>query len=63
MFLSVDSIAFVRLRRSHAQFSLPSFVISSDQTPEYAKTKVVLEVVSTPTLKSVLGKETPKLSC
>jgi len=55
MFLPIDSIAFVRLRRSHVQFSLPSFVLSCDQTPKIAKTKGTLEVVCTLTLKSVLG--------
>jgi len=39
MFLPVDSIAFVRPRQSHAQSSVPSFVLSCDQTPEIAKTK------------------------
>jgi len=39
MFLPVDSIAFVRLQRSHAQFSLPLFVPFFDQTLEPAKTK------------------------
>jgi len=34
-----------------------------DQTPENAKTKGALEAVFTPTLKSVLGQETPKLRC
>jgi len=55
MFLSIDSIAFVRLRRSHAQLSLSSFVPFFDQTPENAKTKGALEVVFTPKLNSVLG--------
>jgi len=55
LFMSVDSIAFVRLQRSHAQLSLPSFVPFFDQTPENAKTKGALEAVCTPTLKSVLG--------
>ena len=55
MFLSVDSIAFVHLRISHAQLSLPFFVPFFDQTPENANTNDALEVVCTLTLKSVLG--------
>jgi len=55
MFMSVDSIAFVRPRRSQTQFFVPSFVLSCDQTPEIAKTKGALEVVCTLTLKSILG--------
>jgi len=55
VFLPVVSIAFVCLRQSHVQFSLPSFVLSSDQTPENTKTKGTLEVVCTTTLKSLLG--------
>ena len=55
LFLLVESIAFVRLRRSHAQLSLPSFVPFFDQTSENAKTKGALETVWTSTLKSVLG--------
>ena len=41
MFLPVDSIAFVR--------------VALDLTPEITKTKGALEVVCTPTLKSILG--------
>ena len=53
MFLPVDSIAFIRLRRSHAQVTLLSFVPFFDQTPEITRTKGALEVVCTPKLKSV----------
>jgi len=63
MFLSVDSIAFVRLRRLHAQLSLPSFVPFFDQTSKHAKTKGTLEVVCTPMLKSVLARKHQKVSC
>jgi len=55
MFLPVDLIAFIRLRQSHAQLSMPSFVPFFDQTPENAKTKGTLEVVCTSTLKLVEG--------
>ena len=53
MFLLVDLIAFVHLRRSHAQLSLLSFVPFFDETAENEKIKGALEVVCTPTLKSV----------
>ena len=60
MFLSVDSIAFVRLTML-PHLILCGFVRASlDLTPEITKTKGALEVVCTPTLKSILGLENTK---
>ena len=63
LFLSVDSIVFICLQQSHAPNSLCLYsCFPAIKKLEIAKTKSALEAVCTPTLKSVLGQETPKLS-
>ena len=55
MFLSVDSIAFVRLTILSRPILYAFIRASLNLTPEITKTKGALDAVCTPTLKSILG--------